>query len=114
MRRVVFLALALDACTSFQGPPVAESVFKAPYDRLGACVYERVSSGGIVGLSYVDLRASNTIVISSMNQSVAVWEARFTVEGSGATRVGVRSMPTAYGPDYYARQIFDHARACAG
>jgi hypothetical protein len=113
MRRIFIASVMLCGCSTLPAEPAMVETFRQPYDRLGACVFSRISErDGIVGLTYAEMRGAGRASIRSANQNVAVYEVAFIDQG-GSTRVEIKSMPTIYGRDGWGQILMPYVRECA-
>lgn len=108
------ISFFLSSCGTLPNDPALSGTFLAPYDRLGACVFERVTAAqGIAHTTYSDLRATGRVLIRNFSQEVAIWEAAFIRVRDNETLLEVRARSTIWGRDYWGRELLPIVRACA-
>lgn len=112
MRRLAPIALLLGGCNASAESPAIIQTYGAAYDVLAACVYERINMDDPRGLRFVDLRAKATIIIGEYDDSVRMWEARFTAGDHGSARVEITVTPTIFGTNLRTSRIVTNINSC--
>lgn len=97
--------------------PISVRQVAGQYDAFAACAFLRLQDGTSVKMT--DLRAINTVRIYQevtsgfiTTQDIRFWDMTIRQAAPNAVEVSIKAPATIYGPDHYARQIWDKIGPC--
>lgn len=122
---LVAMALGLSGCLQMASDgsmvppdqPISVRQVSGKYDAFAACAFLRLQDGTSVKMT--DLRAINTVRIYQevtsgfiTTQDVRFWNMTIRQAAPNAIEVSIKAPGTIYGPDHYAKQIWEKIGPC--
>lgn len=109
------LFVSLSACGGpgqlLSQTPVDTIEANRPYEKLAACVFERLNHQQGSGVHKADLPTENMIRITLESGSTKFWELTFYRVGANQTRIEIFAAQTMWGP-FPIDQAMPEVRAC--